>query len=78
VPYSGSFSLQINSMFVHFCNWSPDFLLIPCQSLALGRPPSIRLSYVDCEFPLDDEASVDDKGNTLVGCESLNAVICVF
>ncbi|RXW14395.1 hypothetical protein EST38_g11457 [Candolleomyces aberdarensis] len=36
-------------------------------SLALGRPPSIRLSYVDCEFPIDDEASMDDKGNTLTG-----------
>ncbi|KAF8974208.1 fungal-specific transcription factor domain-containing protein [Flammula alnicola] len=36
-------------------------------SLALGRPPSIRLSYVDTEFPDDDEATVDKQGNTLVG-----------
>lgn len=36
-------------------------------SLALGRPPSIRLSYVDTEFPDDDEATVDAQGNTLVG-----------
>ncbi|KJA29960.1 hypothetical protein HYPSUDRAFT_210788 [Hypholoma sublateritium FD-334 SS-4] len=36
-------------------------------SLALGRPPSIRLSYVDTEFPDDDEATVDEQGNTLVG-----------
>ena len=39
------------------------------QSFALGRPPSIRLSYVDTEFPDDDEAMVDAQGNTLVGCE---------
>lgn len=37
------------------------------QSFALGRPPSIRLSYVDCEFPDDDEATLDAQGNTLVG-----------
>jgi len=40
------------------------------QSLALGRPPSIRLSYIDCEFPEDDEATLDENGNTLVGCQS--------
>ncbi|KDR81167.1 hypothetical protein GALMADRAFT_222679 [Galerina marginata CBS 339.88] len=28
------------------------------HSLALGRPPAIHLSYVDCEFPLDDDASL--------------------
>ncbi|PPQ64700.1 hypothetical protein CVT24_008327 [Panaeolus cyanescens] len=36
-------------------------------SLALGRPPSIRLSYVDCELPDDDEATVDADGKVLVG-----------
>ncbi|KAF4619863.1 hypothetical protein D9613_005134 [Agrocybe pediades] len=36
-------------------------------SLALGRPPSIRLSYVDCEFPDDDEAKLDADGKVLVG-----------
>ncbi|KAF8913807.1 hypothetical protein CPB84DRAFT_1811319 [Gymnopilus junonius] len=44
--------------------------LFSCElfySFALGRPPSIRLSYVDCEFPDDDEATLDDQGNTLVG-----------
>ncbi|KAK7453225.1 hypothetical protein VKT23_011903 [Stygiomarasmius scandens] len=28
------------------------------HSLALGRPPSIMLSFVDCEFPDDEEAQV--------------------
>ncbi|KAF5337726.1 hypothetical protein D9611_014525 [Ephemerocybe angulata] len=36
-------------------------------SLALGRPPSIRLSYIDCEFPTDDEAAIDEHGNVMVG-----------
>lgn len=45
------------------------------QSLALGRPPSIRLSYVDTEFPDDDEAMVDAQGNTLVGCEFLSLTL---
>ncbi|KAF9534816.1 fungal-specific transcription factor domain-containing protein [Crepidotus variabilis] len=36
-------------------------------SLTLGRPASIHLSDTDCEFPEDDEATVDDEGNVLVG-----------
>ncbi|KAH8115272.1 hypothetical protein DFH11DRAFT_1588312 [Phellopilus nigrolimitatus] len=32
------------------------------QSLATGRPPSITMPYIDCEFPLDDEARLNDKG----------------
>ncbi|KAF8631575.1 hypothetical protein AX15_002326 [Amanita polypyramis BW_CC] len=39
--------------------------LIYC--LALGRPPSIRLSYVDCEFPEDREATLDANGSILIG-----------
>ncbi|KAJ8461802.1 hypothetical protein ONZ45_g18167 [Pleurotus djamor] len=30
------------------------------HSLALGRPPAIHLSYVDCEFPIDEEATLSD------------------
>lgn len=36
-------------------------------NLALGRPPSVRLSYIDCEFPLDEEATLDAEGNSLKG-----------
>ncbi|KXN83717.1 hypothetical protein AN958_00859 [Leucoagaricus sp. SymC.cos] len=36
-------------------------------SLALGRPPCIQLSYVDCELPEDDEATLDENGNPLIG-----------
>ncbi|KAJ3573873.1 hypothetical protein NP233_g2152 [Leucocoprinus birnbaumii] len=36
-------------------------------SLALGRPPSIRLSYADCELPEDEEATLDENGNPLIG-----------
>ncbi|KAF7301357.1 Zn(2)-C6 fungal-type domain-containing protein [Mycena indigotica] len=35
------------------------------QSIALGRPPSIRLSYVDCEFPAP-ETTLDENGNPQV------------
>ncbi|KAL0582042.1 hypothetical protein V5O48_000100 [Marasmius crinis-equi] len=34
--------------------------------LALGRPPSIRTSYVDCEFPTNEEIPVDKDGNPLI------------
>ncbi|KAJ6599161.1 fungal-specific transcription factor domain-containing protein [Mycena vulgaris] len=36
------------------------------QSIALGRPPSIRLSYVDCEFPADENPTLDENGNPQV------------
>lgn len=39
------------------------------KSLALGRPPAIHLSYVDCEFPLDEEATLDNAGSNQNGCE---------
>ncbi|KAG5351982.1 hypothetical protein C0989_004276 [Termitomyces sp. Mn162] len=32
------------------------------HSLALGRPPAMHLSYIDCEFPIDEEATLNDKG----------------
>ncbi|KAJ7228762.1 fungal-specific transcription factor domain-containing protein [Mycena pura] len=32
------------------------------QCIALGRPPSIRLSYVDCEFPTE-ETTLDENGD---------------
>lgn len=41
------------------------------MSLTLGRPPSIRLSYVDCQFPIDDEETLDNDGNHLPGREFL-------
>ncbi|KAJ7129786.1 fungal-specific transcription factor domain-containing protein [Mycena epipterygia] len=36
------------------------------QSIALGRPPSIRLSYVDCEFPAYENPTLDENGNPQV------------
>ncbi|KAF8962407.1 hypothetical protein BDZ97DRAFT_1824910 [Flammula alnicola] len=37
------------------------------ESLALGRPSAIHLSYVDCEFPLDDDASLGDTAENHTG-----------
>ncbi|KAJ7507700.1 fungal-specific transcription factor domain-containing protein [Mycena galericulata] len=36
------------------------------QSVGLGRPPSIRLSYVDCEFPAAENETLDENGNPQV------------
>jgi hypothetical protein len=66
--YSGRQLREITSTFVNHSRHSQSLIL--CQSLALGRPPSIRLSYVDCELPEDHEATVDKDGKTLVGCAS--------
>ncbi|KAF5392659.1 hypothetical protein D9757_000881 [Collybiopsis confluens] len=37
------------------------------HSVALGRPPSIHLSFVDCEFPTDEEATLSDSGEEIMG-----------
>lgn len=39
------------------------------QSLALGRPTSIHFSFVDCEFPNDEEATLNNDGNIEYGCK---------
>ncbi|KAJ3776587.1 fungal-specific transcription factor domain-containing protein [Lentinula raphanica] len=36
------------------------------HSLAIGRPPALRPSYVDCEFPTD-ESMLDEEGNPQMG-----------
>ncbi|KLO11085.1 hypothetical protein SCHPADRAFT_921876 [Schizopora paradoxa] len=38
------------------------FLADSWQSLSTGRPPSITLPYIDCQFPLDDEAIINEEG----------------
>ncbi|KAF9070158.1 hypothetical protein BDP27DRAFT_647716 [Rhodocollybia butyracea] len=38
------------------------------HSVALGRPPSIHLSFVDCEFPTDEEATKSvETGDEVMG-----------
>ncbi|KAJ3814635.1 fungal-specific transcription factor domain-containing protein [Lentinula aff. lateritia] len=37
------------------------------HSVALGRPPSIHLSFVDCEFPTDEEATLSDTEGEVMG-----------
>ncbi|KAJ6573486.1 hypothetical protein DFH09DRAFT_916018 [Mycena vulgaris] len=37
------------------------------HSLALGRPPAIHLSYVDCEYPEDEESTLTDLGEIRPG-----------
>ncbi|KIY43676.1 hypothetical protein FISHEDRAFT_9564, partial [Fistulina hepatica ATCC 64428] len=32
------------------------------NSLALGRPPAIHPSFIDCQFPTDQEATVNEQG----------------
>lgn len=36
-------------------------------SLAMGRPPATRFSYVDCEFPVDEEEFLDENGDRQPG-----------
>lgn len=42
--------------------------LTPLQSLGVGRPPTINLAYADCEFPIDEEESMNEKGEIAPGC----------
>ncbi|KZP16269.1 hypothetical protein FIBSPDRAFT_749007, partial [Athelia psychrophila] len=40
------------------------------QSLAVGRPPTMDLAYADCEFPVDEEETLDDAGEVVPGQNS--------
>lgn len=37
------------------------------QSLSTGRPPSITLPYIDCQFPIDEDAHINEQGKTEPG-----------
>lgn len=41
--------------------------------MTLGRPPSISLSYVDCEFPEDETTTINAKGEVEMGCKAFFA-----
>lgn len=34
----------------------------------MGRPPAIHFSFVDCEFPNDEEATLNNDGQIENGC----------
>lgn len=38
------------------------------QGLASGRPMMFTLRSADCEFPVDDEETVDENGTVQMGC----------
>lgn len=59
----------------YFDGWFTD-VSSPGQSMNLGRPPSVSLSYVDCEFPEDDGATINNKGEVEMGCKA-SRTICV-
>lgn len=40
------------------------------QSMASGRPVMLRRHEIDCQFPDDDEAKVNEDGSTTQGCQS--------
>lgn len=39
------------------------------QSFSFGRPPSINLAFVDCEFPKDPQEHIDSEGHHEWGCK---------
>ncbi|CCM02639.1 uncharacterized protein FIBRA_04743 [Fibroporia radiculosa] len=43
------------------------FMFETLHCIALGRPPSMTLSQIDCEFPCDDEEEVAENGDTMQG-----------
>lgn len=47
------------------------------QGISSGRPPLFPLRYVDCEYPEDEEQSIDQDGNAELGCKfPLFSTIC--
>ncbi|KAG7453080.1 uncharacterized protein BT62DRAFT_45886 [Guyanagaster necrorhizus] len=47
--------------------WWEIFSSDVSHSLALGRPPAVHLSFVDCEFPTDEEATLSQSGDIEFG-----------
>ncbi|KAI0958195.1 hypothetical protein AcV7_004081 [Taiwanofungus camphoratus] len=43
------------------------FILDVLHCLALGRPPTYQLAYIDCEIASDDEETIDKDGQKLQG-----------
>ena len=43
------------------------------QSLATGRPPSITTAYIDCQFPRDEDAHLNDQGKVEPGCKLIDS-----
>ena len=41
------------------------------QSFGFGRPPSMSLAFIDCEYPKDLEERVTEEGHKIWGCEWL-------
>lgn len=35
----------------------------------MGRPPTINLTYADCEFPTDEEQTINEDGEIIPGCK---------
>ncbi len=42
--------------------------------MSTGRPPSITLPYIDCQFPLDDEATINEEGAEVSSCTSKTVI----
>lgn len=38
--------------------------------MASGRPVMLRRHEIDCQFPDDDDAKVNEDGSTTQGCQS--------
>ncbi|THH07873.1 hypothetical protein EW145_g3096 [Phellinidium pouzarii] len=57
----GGTSMEMSWSLIRLCHQLAQ------TSLATGRPPSITLPYIDCAFPLDDEAHLNNKGETEPG-----------
>ncbi|KAG9219101.1 hypothetical protein CCMSSC00406_0001511 [Pleurotus cornucopiae] len=47
--------------------WWEVFAMDLFHSLAMGRPPSIRTSYMDCEFPDDETETIGEDGQVAMG-----------
>ncbi|EEB94729.1 hypothetical protein MPER_06411, partial [Moniliophthora perniciosa FA553] len=46
--------------------WWEVFSADVSHSLALGRPPTVHLSFMDVEFPLDEDATINEEGGEQV------------
>lgn len=70
--FSGRYSESISGRWFNVSLQDYTFVnMSKFQGLSSGRPVAFTLSVIDCKFPDDIDATVDDEGNVLPSCKSL-------
>ena len=63
---------------LHFSHRTKSDCAIRWQSLVTGRPPSLLITYIDCQIPTTEEQDLYQEGEVPLGCKSASYVQHAF